>query len=78
MNKIMYREGDKPEGVYLIESGEFEFTKSVKENNIIKQFRVSILTEGQMFGYQEWITNSARITTWRCSHRYMNQYLKMN
>lgn len=63
MNKIIYKEGDPPDGLYLIDNGEFEFTKSLKSNNITRSFRVSILNNGQMFGQQECITNSNRITT---------------
>ena len=53
MNHVVYKEGEQPDGLYLIESGEFEISKRIKGNNIISEFRVSRLGPNQMFGLQE-------------------------
>jgi CRP-like cAMP-binding protein len=62
MNQIIYKEGQVPDGIYLIESGEFEMTKTIVENKVTSHFRVSRLGQNQMFGLQECINRTKRVT----------------
>lgn len=66
MNYKVYSEGQIPDGVYLIENGEFELSKNIEDNNIVNKFRVSRLGHNQMFGLQEWISLSQRIMNATC------------
>jgi CRP-like cAMP-binding protein len=59
----MYKENECPDGVYLIDEGEFEIYKKIKDNNITSTFRVSILGSNQIFGLQECINQMKRITS---------------
>ncbi|CAI2382428.1 unnamed protein product [Moneuplotes crassus] len=66
MNQRIYTEGEFPDGVYLIENGEFELSKSIYDNNIVNKFRVSRLGQNQMFGLQECITLTTRTMNATC------------
>lgn len=66
MNQKIYNEGEFPDGVYLIESGEFELSKTIYDNNIVNKFRVSRLGQNQIFGLQECITLTTRTMNATC------------
>ncbi|CAI2382723.1 unnamed protein product [Moneuplotes crassus] len=66
MNQNIYSENEFPDGVYLIENGEFELSKNVSDNNILRKFRVSRLGQNQIFGLHECINLTTRTMNATC------------
>ena len=73
MHRKVYKEKEIPDGVYLIDSGEFEITKNIYNNSIVNKFRISRLGHNQMFGLQECINQTKRTTscTWISSSAFV-------
>jgi CRP-like cAMP-binding protein len=52
-NQLVFREGEDPNEIHIIQSGEFKLTREEKGNSILKTFEIALLGPGELFGEED-------------------------